>query len=86
LDKGPRRKTSLIFSTGNQPGALYEVLKIFAENSINMVKLESRPIHGKPWEYMFYVDIETDSESETFKPVLDLLNEKTDYFKILGSY
>jgi len=86
LDKGPRRKSSLIFSTGNQPGALYEVLKIFAENSINMVKLESRPIHGKPWEYMFYVDIETDSESETFRPVLDLLNEKTDYLKILGSY
>ncbi|HAY38298.1 MAG TPA: phospho-2-dehydro-3-deoxyheptonate aldolase, partial [Desulfobacteraceae bacterium] len=86
LDKGPRRKSSLIFSTGNQPGALYEVLKIFAENSINMVKLESRPIHGKPWEYMFYVDIETDSESETFRPVLELLNEKTDYLKILGSY
>ncbi|MBW2605405.1 MAG: 3-deoxy-7-phosphoheptulonate synthase [Deltaproteobacteria bacterium] len=86
LDKGPRRKSSLIFSTGNQPGALYEVLKIFAENSINMVKLESRPIHGKPWEYMFYVDIEADSKSETFRPLLDLLNEKTDYFKILGSY
>lgn len=86
LDKGPRSKSSLIFSTGNQPGALYEVLKIFAENSINMVKLESRPIHGKPWEYMFYVDIETDSESETFGPVLHLLNEKTDYLKILGSY
>jgi prephenate dehydratase len=86
LDKGPRRKSSLIFSTGNQPGALYEILKIFAENSINMVKLESRPIHGKPWEYMFYVDIETDSESETFRPLLDLLNEKTDYLKILGSY
>jgi 3-deoxy-7-phosphoheptulonate synthase len=86
LDKGPRRKSSLIFSTGNRPGALYEVLKIYAENGINLVKLESRPIHGKPWEYMFYVDIEADTESEEFKPVLDLVNDKTDYLKILGSY
>jgi 3-deoxy-7-phosphoheptulonate synthase len=86
LDKGPKRKSSLIFSTGNRPGALYEVLKIYAENDINMVKLESRPIHGKPWEYMFYVDIEADAESEDFKPILDLLNDKTDYLKILGSY
>jgi len=86
IEKGPRNKSSLIFSTGNQPGALYEVLKIYAENGINMVKLESRPIHGKPWEYMFYVDIEADVESESFRPVLDLLKEKTDYLKILGSY
>ena len=86
LEKGPRRKSSLIFSTGNRPGALFEVLKIYAENGINMVKLESRPIHGKPWEYMFYVDIEVDAESNEFKPALDLLKKKTDYLKILGSY
>ncbi len=86
LDKGPRRKSSLIFSTGNQPGALFEVLKVYADNDVNLVKLESRPIHGKPWEYMFYVDIEADAESETFKPALDILMEKTDYLKILGSY
>ena len=86
LEKGPRRKSSLIFSTGNRPGALYDVLKIYADNSINLVKLESRPIHGKPWEYMFYVDLEADAESDAFKPMLDLLDDKTDYLKILGSY
>jgi prephenate dehydratase len=86
LEKGPRRKSSLIFSTGNRPGALYDVLKIYADNNINLVKLESRPIHGKPWEYMFYVDLEADAESDAFKPILDLLDEKTDYLKILGSY
>ena len=86
LEKGPYRKSSLIYSTGHQPGALYEVLKIFAEKGINLVKLESRPIHGKPWEYMFYVDLEADIESESFKPVLDALVEKTEYLKILGSY
>jgi len=86
LEKGPRRKSSLIFSTGNQPGALYEVLKIYADNGINLVKLESRPIHSKPWEYMFYVDLEADVESEAFKPIIDLLDDKTDYLKVLGSY
>jgi 3-deoxy-7-phosphoheptulonate synthase len=86
LENGPRRKSSLIYSTGNQPGALYETLKVFAEKGINLVKLESRPIHGKPWEYMFYVDIEADIESASFKPVLDELENKTDYLRILGSY
>ena len=86
FEKGPKRKSSLIFSTGNQPGSLYEVLKIYSENGINLVKLESRPIHGKPWEYMFYVDLEADVESEAFKPILEMLKAKTDYLKILGSY
>jgi 3-deoxy-7-phosphoheptulonate synthase len=86
IEKGPRRKSSLIFSTGNQPGALYEVLKIYADNAINLVKLESRPIHGKPWEYMFYVDLEADVEADEFKPILDFIKTKTDYLKVLGSY
>ena len=86
LEKGPYRKSSLIYSTGHEPGSLYGVLKIFAENGINLVKLESRPIHGKPWEYMFYVDLEADVESESFKPILDALGERTEYLKILGSY
>lgn len=86
LEKVSPNKSSLIYSTGNQPGSLFGVLKIFAENGINLVKLESRPIHGKPWEYMFYVDFEADAESEAFKPILDALDKKTDYLKILGSY
>jgi len=86
IEKGPCQKSSLIYSTGNQPGALFESLKIFSENGINLVKLESRPIQGKPWEYMFYVDLEADVESDTFKPILAALVEKTDYLKILGSY
>jgi len=86
IEKGPRSKSSLIFATGNQPGALYEILKVYADNGINMVKLESRPIHGKPWEYMFYVDLEADVDSEAFKPVLEQMDLKTDYLKILGSY
>jgi len=86
LKKGPYGKSSLIFSTDHQPGSLFEVLKVFAENSINLVKLESRPIHGKPWEYMFYADVEADAAAETFKPILDRIISRTDFLKILGNY
>lgn len=86
LPKRPRTKSSLIYSTGNQAGDLYKTLRIFADKGINLVKLESRPIPGKPWEYMFYVDLEADVESPELEPVLRELEEHTDYLKILGSY
>jgi prephenate dehydratase len=86
LENGPRKKSSLVYSAGHRPGSLFETLKTFAENGINLVKLESRPIHGKPWEYMFYVDIEADVEDESFKPILKALEKNTDYLRILGSY
>ncbi len=86
LAGGEKQKSSLIFSTGNQPGSLFEALKVFADNGINLVKLESRPIHGKPWEYMFYVDLEADVAAESFAPVMAQLREKIDYLKVLGSY
>ncbi|MDH3949570.1 MAG: ACT domain-containing protein, partial [Deltaproteobacteria bacterium] len=70
----------------NKPGALFYTLKIFAENGLNLVKLESRPIHGKPWEYMFYVDLEADVESDELSGVMDQLSEHTEFLKILGCY
>ncbi len=79
-------KTSLIFSTGNQPGALFEVLKIFSENEINLVKLESRPMQGNPWEYMFYTDIEADLEQKSLISVMDKLRKRTEILKIIGRY
>ena len=79
-------KTSIIFSTGHQPGALFEVLKIFSHYNINLAKLESRPIHGKPWEYMFYADLEADLEASEFSGILDKLKEKTENLRVLGRY
>ncbi|MFH1155207.1 MAG: 3-deoxy-7-phosphoheptulonate synthase [Pseudomonadota bacterium] len=79
------KKSSIIFATGNRPGALFEVMKIFSENAINMVKLESRPIHGKPWEYMFYADLETDVLAGDV-PLMDLIGQKTEYCRVLGTY
>ena len=86
--KGQKKvsKTSLIFATGNQPGALFEVMKIFSEHQINLVKLESRPILGKPWEYMFYADLEADILSESLTLVMDELKAKSEYLRILGRY
>jgi prephenate dehydratase len=83
---GPKNKSSLIYSVGNKPGSLYETLKIFAENNINLVKLESRPRQDKPWEYLFYADVETDICDAQHRHVLEGLKEKTEFFKLLGSY
>jgi 3-deoxy-7-phosphoheptulonate synthase len=85
-DRQKCNKSALVFSVGNQPGALYEVLKIFQEASINLVKLESRPIHGKPWQYLFYSDLEVDVSAPQFEPVIKAINDKTEVFKILGCY
>ena len=85
-DNGPKKKSSLVYATSNKPGALFDTLKIFAENGLNLVKLESRPIHGKPWEYMFYIDLEADLESDELQAVMDQLSEHTEFLKILGCY
>lgn len=86
MDNENKVKSSIVCSTGHQPGALYEALKVFADHQINLVKLESRPIHGQPWQYMFYLDFEADAESEAFKPILEELESKTEFLKILGCY
>ena len=86
MELRPKAKSSIVFSTPNQPGALFEVMKVFAQNKVNLVKLESRPIHGKPWQYMFYADIEGDVHTEGFVPLMDNIAKKTDFLKILGSY
>jgi len=86
LSDEPKNKTSIIFSTSHAPGALLEVLKVFSDNSVNLVKLESRPVHGKPWEYMFYADLEADACEKAFKPILASVEAKTDFLKIIGVY
>jgi len=83
---GPMNKSSLIYTVSDKPGALYETLKVFAENQINLVKLESRPVGDKPWEYLFYVDVELDIEDEQSRNILETLKQKTEFFKILGRY
>jgi prephenate dehydratase len=79
-------KTSIIFATKNIPGALFKCLSVFALRNINLLKIESRPIVGAPWEYLFYVDIECDGKEKECVNALNHLRELTSYFKNLGSY
>lgn len=82
---GPHRKSSLAFATPNRPGALAEVLRVFAEHGANLVKLESRPVDGRPWEWQFYVDVEADVHAEAFSPMVQELRQHTDFLAILGT-
>jgi len=79
-------KTSIIFSTGNRPGALLEVMQVFSDHHINLVKLESRPVAGKPWEYLFYADLEADLDDTVSNPVLDALSKRVETLRVLGRY
>jgi 3-deoxy-7-phosphoheptulonate synthase len=83
---GPLNKTSLIYSVSDRPGSLFESLRVFAEHGVNLIKLESRPIHDRPWEYLFYVDVELDLSDEQYRDLLEHLKSKTEFFKYLGSY
>jgi 3-deoxy-7-phosphoheptulonate synthase len=75
-------KTTIVFRTENKPGALLEALRIVADHGINMVKLESRPIPGQPWEYMFYADLEGAGHDEA----LAVLAARTPFMRRLGTY
>ncbi len=83
---GQKNKSSLIYSVSDTPGALLDTLRLFADSRINIVKLESRPIHSKPWEYLFYVDVELNISDEKYDKLLKSLEEKTEFLKVLGSY
>ena len=84
----PKRhaKTSLIFATRHIPGSLVQCLSLFAEQGINLLKIESRPVVGKPWEYLFFADIEADQKEDRVVSAFTQLKKFTSYVKILGSY
>lgn len=79
-------KTSLIFATVDEKGALLKCLNLLGDNGINMTKLESRPRMGHPWQSLFYLDIEGNKEEPRIEDALIKLQKKAQYFKILGSY
>lgn len=85
-NRGPKNKTSAVFSTKNIPGALYNILGAFATRNINLAKLESRPSKDKPWEYIFYIDFEGHIDDKICQEALAELEGKTSFIKILGSY
>jgi len=81
-----RDKTSIIFSISHTPGALYRVLKPFSEKRINLTKIESRPMKGTPWEYIFFLDFEGHTTDFHVREALAEMKENVLFFKTLGSY
>lgn len=79
-------KTTLVISTGQQTGALVEVLLILKNHHLNMSKLESRPIIGNPWEEMFYIDVQGNLQSAEMQQTLNELISVTRSLKVLGCY
>ena len=79
-------KTLLLMSTGQQAGALVDALLVFKKHHINMTKLESRPIYGKPWEEMFYLEIDANIHHPDTQSALEELKQFSHYLKILGCY
>jgi chorismate mutase / prephenate dehydratase len=79
-------KTSLIMSTGNQPGALYKMLEPFARFGIGLAKIESRPSRQGLWEYIFFIDIDGHSEDKVIAQALELVKDSVNMLKLLGSY
>ncbi|WP_165072333.1 prephenate dehydratase [Desulfovibrio sp. ZJ200] len=79
-------KTSLLFTLPDKSGALATVLDLLARHGINMRKLESRPLRGQCWKYVFFADVESDLENPRHTGLLEQLREACTSFRILGSY
>jgi prephenate dehydratase len=82
---GPANKMSLAFSVENRPGSLVEALTELKQLGTNLTKIESRPVHGKPWEYIFYVDCQIQSREEGNR-ALQALHVHCAMIKSLGCY
>jgi prephenate dehydratase len=83
---GEPDKTSLVFGVGHVAGSLYRCLGAFAERHLNLTKLESRPRAGRPWEYVFYADVDVPATRQEMVDALGALSEHATFTRVLGSY
>src|SRR5262245_49444653 len=79
-------KSSLVFGVGHVSGSLYRCLGAFAERHLNLTKLESRPRPGRPWEYVFYADVDAPAQASAMVDALEALSEHATFTRLLGSY
>ena len=86
LLSGTADKTSIAFALHNAPGALFKALSVFALRDIDLTKLESRPMRGRPWEYLFYVDLGAGRSDIRCGRAITHLAESARWVKNLGSY
>jgi prephenate dehydratase len=86
VGKPKERKTSLVFRIANRPGSLYASLYAFAAEQVDLTKIESRPIVGRPWEYSFYLDFVGDRNDANVRRALAALAGAAESVRIFGSY
>ena len=79
-------KVSLAVAIAHEPGSLYKVLSHFAQNGLNMLKIESRPIRDKPWEYLFYIDFEGNLAHPAVSKAVRDIERDSAYYQLLGNY
>ena len=82
---GEACKTSLAMRLAHRPGALLASLEPFAKHGVNLLKIESRPIHGRPWEYQFFIDVEAEDASKLDHALIEVRNA-TSELRVLGRY
>ncbi|ENZ02645.1 chorismate mutase [Clostridium thermobutyricum] len=86
LKEDGANKISVVFSLEDKPGSLSRLLKIFSENNLNMIRIESRPTKNRNWKYYLYVDFEGSLENIEVSKALKTIKDSSEYFNILGWY
>jgi prephenate dehydratase len=79
-------RTTIVFSVANHPGALYGSLRAFAERGVDLSKIESRPLRGSPFEYLFYLDLIGQADTEPVSGALADLRSHAQSVRVLGTY
>jgi prephenate dehydratase len=82
----PNAKTTLVFAVPNTPGSLYQALGEFANRNVNLTKLESRPRRNRPWQYVFYLDLDGHWQDPAISAAVVSLLNRAAFVKLLGSY